>query len=445
MRRLVWAALAAAWPVAAAEPTTTLVYPPWKHCYGLHRVTQTHLTVRAGFRARFDDPQGLAAVKLRAEDDTTTTRDDDELTVFGVNSGQHMLIYNTSITSIAFYGREGDGAGEFRHPQGIAADRAGHVVVADTGNQRLHVLQYAEDALHHVRFIQGDFEGKRLTQPAGVALEGGDVYVCDPEHDRILVLALDGGLRRVIAPQQGSAALLQGPTAVAVIRAGSDFNFFGAEFLAVVDSSHGRLVQLGPDGGLLAIRRCGELGRQARRFDYVAIDYHANVYVSDRSGRLHKFDRKLQTLLSIGKPGTGDYEFDEPRGLGLYRRFGQLFVAERAGAQYLWTGTDVFTPALVELEPESDGSWRGVVRYFLTEYARVQLELVDGADQLVAMLQRPRWQAPGTVTTPVRFQLPAGQKALRLRVEAVPTYSSRTYLVVRKHGAPLTLLRPGAP
>ncbi len=435
-----WALLLAAAAVpAAAEPTTTLVYPPWKHCYGMHRVTQTHLTMRAGFRARFDDPQGVAAVKLRAEDDTTTTRDDDELTVFGVNSGQNMLIYNTTLTSIAFYGHEGDGIGEFRHPLGIAADRDGHVVVADTGNDRLHLLQYAGDALHHERFLQGEFGDKRLARPTGVALEGGEIYACDPENNRILVLAPDGTLRREIAPEHDGMPLLRAPFAVAVIRARSDFNFFGADFLAVVDSSQARLLQLGPNGTLLATRRCSELGRAGQRFDYVAIDDHANVYVSDRSGRLHKFDRKLQTLLSIGKPGTGDYEFDEPRGLGLYRRFGQLFVAERAGAQYLWTGTDVFTPALVELQAEAGGSWKGVVRYFLTEYARVQLELVDAADQPVVLLQRLRWQAPGTVTTPVRFEVPPGQKSLRLRVEAVPTYSSRTYLVVRKHSAPLAV------
>ena len=106
-------------PAVAApqSPTTTLVYPPWSHCYGMHRVNQTHLTLRAGFRYKFDDPQGVAALKLAAEDDPASTpRDDDELTVFGVNSGQGLLIYNTSITAIAFYGREGTGVGRVPPP-----------------------------------------------------------------------------------------------------------------------------------------------------------------------------------------------------------------------------------------------------------------------------------------------------------------------------------------
>ena len=407
----------------------------------MHRVTQMHLTMRAGFRAKFDDPQGLAAVKMRAEDDTTTAKDDDELTVFGVNSGQDQIIYNTSLTAIAFYGTSGRGTGQFRRPTGIAADRSGLVVVADTGNDRLHVLWYADDHLEHRRFIQGDFAGARLLRPAGVALEAGEIYVCDPENHRILVLDPEGNLRRVLAPTQDGFPVLREPTAVAAIRARADFNFFGEDFVAVVDSGHTRLLQLSHEGRVLAVRRSSELGPQARRFDWVAIDYHANVYCSDRSGRLHKFDRKLHHLLSIGRPGKHDYEFDEPRGLGLYRRFGQLFVAERAGAQYLWTGTDVFTPQLLDLAVGADSTWSGEVRYFLTEYARVQLELVDASENRVVLLQTPRWQSVGPVTTTVRFRLAPPSEPLRLRVEATPTYSSRSYLTVRKLGPPLSFPR----
>lgn len=431
---------------ASEAPPTSLVYPPWGHCYGLHRVSQVHLTMRAGFRAKFDDPQGLAAVKMRAEDDSTTLKDDDELTVLGVNSGQNQIIYNTSLTAIAFYGEAGNGPGQFRAPTGIAADRDGNVVVADTGNDRLHVLRYADDRLQHVRCIAGALAGGRLVAPRGVALEASEIYVADAGNARILVLALDGSVRRVLAPtHEDGHALLVRPTAVAAIRARADFNFFGEDFVAVVDSGNARLLQLSHDGRLLASRRIGDLGQQARHFDYVAIDYHANVYCSDRSGRLHKFDRKLRPLLTFGKPGKGDYEFDEPRGIGLYRRFGQVFVAERAGAQYLWTGTDVFTPTLVELAPRADSTWSGVVRYFLTEYARVQLQLVDAAEQPLLELQSPRWQSVGMVTTPVSFRLPPGTTAARLRIEAVPTYSSRSYLTVRKLGPPLRFQHAASP
>ena len=431
---------------AAADPaaTTTLVYPPWKHCYGLHRVTQTHLTLRAGFKHRFDNPQGLAALKLAAEDDTTTTRDDDELTVFGVNSGQHMLIYNTSLTAIAFYGREGSGTGEFRDPHGVAAATNGDVVVSDTGNDRLHVLRYAGDALRPVRIIRGDYAGRPLRRPLGVALEGGEVYVCDPDNARVLVLGLDGSLRRELRPLQDGAPFLSEPFAVAALRHDAPFNYFGDDVVVVSDSANARLVQMRPDGTVLAVRRLPDAGPLARRFDWLALDYHANLYVSDRSGRLHKFDRRLQYLLSVGRPGRGEYEFDEPRGLGLYRRFGQIFVAERQGAQYLWTGTDVFSPMLSDIR-KLDDVWQGRVRFFLTEYARVEMELVDVDGAVHASVQPPRWTPPGPVQRDVRFTATPGTREVRLRIRAAPTYSSRKYLQVERLSPPVRLPAQDAP
>jgi len=432
--------LATGLPVAAQPPTTTLVYPPWSHCYGLHRVNQTHLTLRAGFRYRFDDPQGLAALKLDAEDDPKNPRDDDELTVFGVNSGQHMLIYNTSLTSIAFYGRHGDGVGEFERPHGVAADRAGHVVVADTGNRRLHVLQYAGDKLTHVRFVAGGAAGRPLGEATGVALEGGEIYACAPAEPRILVFDLEGNLRRELCPTRAGEPLLHEPFAIDVIRADSEHNFFGDDFVAVTDSAHSRLWRLDPESGQpQAVRRVRDLGRGQAEFYDVAIDYHANVYASDRGGRLHKFDRGLVPLLTIGKPGTGDYEFDEPRGIGLYRRFGQMFVAERAGAQYLWIGTDVFTPSVVAIEREAGGTFAATLRFFLTEQSRVGFDLVDATGLPLADIQAPAWTPPGTVERRLRFSAPAGVARVAVRVTAVPTYSARKVLRVEKRTPPFGL------
>lgn len=427
---------------AAATSGTTFVYPPWSHCYGLHRVNQTHLTMRAGFRYKFDDPQGLVALKLAAEDDPASRHDDDELTVFGVNSGQDFLIYNTSITAVAFYGTRGDGVGQFNHPCGIAAQRDGAVVVADTGNDRLHVLQYADDRLQHVRFLGGSFNGRRLHRPAGVALEGGAVYVCDPENDRILVLDLEGNFSRELRPEHDGVPVLHRPFAVAVIRPNQDANYFGEDFVVVTDSSRHRLLQLDRRGDVLAVRRSTDLSQRDGGFDWVAIDYHANVYCSDRGGKLHKFDRSLRPLLSFGRAGGGDYEFDQPRGLGLYRRFGQLFVAERRGAQYLWLGTDVFTPTLGDLTPIGPGRWSAVARFFLTEYSQVSLALVDATGRELVSLQPSSWTPPGAIVRPVQFEWAAASGPVRLEVDATPTYSARKVVHVEKYSQPLRVAAP---
>ncbi|MFH1865729.1 MAG: hypothetical protein ABIK85_07585, partial [Candidatus Eisenbacteria bacterium] len=115
---------------AGVDAGTTLVYPPFGHCLGMHRATSLHLFLYLGTRTRFNEPAGLAAVKLDALDDPSTHSDDDELTVFGLNSGECEIIFNTSLVSVATYGECGSGRGQFRNPLGIAADSRGNVFVA---------------------------------------------------------------------------------------------------------------------------------------------------------------------------------------------------------------------------------------------------------------------------------------------------------------------------
>jgi hypothetical protein len=119
-----------------------------------------------------------------------------------------------------------------------------------------------------------------------------------------------------------------------------------------------------------------------------------------------------------------------------------MFVAEREGAQYLWIGTDVFTPSVSQLEREADGTYRATVRFFLTEYARVGLDLVDESGAVRGGVQPPTWMPPGAIERRVRFVVPEGAGKLQLRVEAVPTYSARKVLRVEKRTPPLALDTP---
>jgi len=97
----------------------TLVYPIFLRTWGMQRATQNHARLLLGRRARFDDPQGIAVTVLDARDDPDDERDDDEITVYGVNSGRGEIIYNTGLSTLATYGRSGDGIGEFHDPHGI--------------------------------------------------------------------------------------------------------------------------------------------------------------------------------------------------------------------------------------------------------------------------------------------------------------------------------------
>ncbi len=62
---------------------------------GIYRAGQEQLNMLLGGMISFDDPQGLAAV-LPDEWDTPDPGDDDELAVYGINSGSGHIIYNAS-------------------------------------------------------------------------------------------------------------------------------------------------------------------------------------------------------------------------------------------------------------------------------------------------------------------------------------------------------------
>ena len=100
--------------------TETLVFPPYRHSYGIRKARQSHLTMFLP-GVRFDEPAGIAAAKMEARDEAGTDLDDDEVVVYGVNSGKHQIIYNTSMRSLAVYGQKGSIQGCFRNPKGLQA------------------------------------------------------------------------------------------------------------------------------------------------------------------------------------------------------------------------------------------------------------------------------------------------------------------------------------
>src|SRR5688572_5896822 len=188
---LLWASLVCAAPAAAQSPEleigdqpahTTLVYPPFAHTLGIHRARPSHLALFLGDRTRFDEPQGLAAVKFASDDDPDARGDDFQLTLFGVNSGRGEVLYNSSMQTLAIYGRKGDGRDELDRPHGIAATVDGRVYVADTGNRRVVRLRWDPDA-RALSWV-GSWDA-----PAPFDVEGdtrGDLWVSDREANAVL-------------------------------------------------------------------------------------------------------------------------------------------------------------------------------------------------------------------------------------------------------------------
>lgn len=431
MRGLAATVLALALVGAAARADaeydpSMLIYPPFRHCLGLHKVTRFHLFVYLGTRTRFNEPGAVAAVKLDSENDPRTASDDDELTVFGVNTGECEIIYNTSLTSADVYGECGTGPGQFRDPLGIAAEENGNVFVADTGNDRVVQLSYRDDRLAFVRSFggTGSGTGRQFRSPSDVAVgASGTLYIADTGNDRVVLLTRAGDPVLSFAgdPEEGLA--LDGPTALAVVESAEEWTAVERDLIVVVDRGGARLVQFSRDGRALAVAEAARLPHGSARFNRIAIDFYGNVYATDTArSQVHKFDRSLGYVASFGRQGTGRMELDEPRGITIWRRFGQVFVTERAGAQYFWIGTEVR-----ELEAAGDAAAEAIsASYLLTETSRVTIELVDERGEVVRTLLRNRRRAIGRNTE--RLDAATIRPGLyTLRVTAAPTYSSVSY------------------
>lgn len=364
---------------------TSLVFPTRMHI-PIRKATKFHLFLYVQNRVKVRDPQGIAVTRLDSWEDPNTEKDDDELTIYGVNSGQNVIIFNSSMTSISMYGLNERGEQQLDRPHGITATRQGIVYVADTGKDRVVKLYNPGNTL---RFRKSLLQG-RLRRPRDVATtEDGALYVADTGNDRLLRV-LNDTLHSVIAgPDRLSA-----PAGVAAISADDRWSFWKEAFVVVIDCNGQRLQKFDPGGELLAGITAREFGYPDAELQYAAIDYYSNIWVTDKRHHcVHKFDRSLRYLDSFGRRGTGDKEFIEPRGIDIYRRFGQVLIAEKEAAQYYWIGTDVKN---LRTTVDENGLLR--IDYFLTERSYVTLEIEDERGLVVATPLKEVIRPPGDNT-----------------------------------------------
>jgi DNA-binding beta-propeller fold protein YncE len=341
---LLWCALFAALlnaraPLFSQQDTgipTTLVFPPYLHSYGIQRATQAKLFMLLPFKTKFANPQGLAVTKMTARDDTTTEHDDDEVTVYGVNSGRGEIIYNTSMYGLALWGRRGSGREEMKNPKGVACDEQGNVYICDTGNNRIVRLFNPKKKVVFVKHLGRPF----LKTPTHITLGGkGNLYVSDTDNHRILILDKEGRIRREI--KEIDKRPLSCPLGLAVNLKNEQWHYFHRNYLFFLNDSGKTLVRLDLDNGRVSAVDPGKLIEQHCTHDFMAADFYGNLYLTDiKRGTIDKFDIHLNYLVSFGAAGTGDREFVEPRGICIWKRYGQTFIAEKAGAQYYWVGTD---------------------------------------------------------------------------------------------------------
>jgi hypothetical protein len=416
---------------------TTLVFPPFKHTLGFHKAKEIHLKIFLGHERSFDRPTGIAAVKLKSRDDPNKKSDDDELTIYGLNSGKGEIIYNTSMYSAAVYGKKGSGKGEFLAPRDIAADTEGNVFVADTGNDRIvHLIHDTKkNALEEVAVLPTIFEDIPLHDPSGVTLDcTGTLYIADRRNDRIVCTDYGGKLKQVLGKIQPEHSL-RSPVAIAVTDERERWSFYKKDYLFVIDSDGQRLLKLSHMGRLIAARWAKDLPCKKAKFVDVALDFYSNVYVTDSDNCcIYKFDRNLDFVTTFGRCGTKDKEFVKPWGITIWKRFGQLFVTEEKGAQYYWIGVD-FKEVSVFESRYPDGTTYTKINVHLTEPAFLTVRIENEKKEIVwdefkdEKCNRFQNIIPWKRTDGTGKAVPPG--TYTIIVEARATYSSKKYFSIQ--------------
>lgn len=217
----------------------------------------------------------------------------------------------------------------FATPSAVAVAADGTMYVADTGNHAIRrvapdgrVVTVAGTGAPG--FVDGPGPRAALDGPIGVALDGrGRIVVADTYNDRIRVIETDGSVRTLAGGDQpglvdgpGADARFDMPCGVAVDAAGR---------ILVADSGNGVIRQIAPDGVVSTLATAG-VGLE--RPMAVAVERDGAIVVADESGAVVRVGADGQaTLLAGGRAGFANGEGEDAR----FRRPSGIAVSSAGG------------------------------------------------------------------------------------------------------------------
>ena len=211
-----------------------------------------------------------------------------------------------------------DRAGNFTWPRGVAVSASCHIVIADSGNDRVQIFD--EDGTHVSVFgSRGDRNGE-FECIAGVAVtEAQDIIVSDRSNHRIQIFGWDGQFKKCFGRKGQGSSQLSDPWGVTCDR----------QNIYVCDKHNHRLQIYRHDGS--HVRSVGKRGSRDGQFVdpcYVALFRENDLIVSDSGNdRLQVFSRHGVHKKTIGCAGSGLGQFKHPLGVAIDQN-GFIIVAD---------------------------------------------------------------------------------------------------------------------
>ena len=229
----------------------------------------------------------------------------------------HVLVADTDNNRVQVFGPDGAAAGPLqgaqgcglKHPCGVCVDAAGRVAVADTGRHR--VLVFGADGSLELSIGSEGGGPAQLRQPVAVAAHpDGGLAVADSGSHRVLLFDRAGALASSLGGEGSAEGLLRSPLGVAVGAAGG---------VVVCDSGNHRVQAFRRDGSVAL--RFGSHGRGPGQLVWpygVAVDGAGNVVVADRwNHRVQVFCPQGTVLACFGSKGSMLGQFRSPCGVAV--------------------------------------------------------------------------------------------------------------------------------
>jgi DNA-binding beta-propeller fold protein YncE len=353
------------------------------------------------------------------------------------------LVFGEPGQSLRAYDGAGQPLGALASPHGMAVDEANRVYVADTGNDRVVVLQASTEFDEMV--LTPVFEIRGLSSPYDVAFSDGGtpfapaddrLYVADTGKNRVVAFTLgaDGPRMSSTLGDLGSGpGRFAGPLAIAVGRnAGAN-----TRDIYVADAHTQRIVQLRDETG--GLRWGSEIHHDATVVTSLATDHWGNVYAAaPNQGRVRKFSPDLKAVADLRET------LDRPRGFHVPfvtvrdHRAGTVTRSGRpnglsvdswgdASGMRLWDlGVDVQSLAVV-------GGEAPAATFMLTDQANVTLDVSEAASGRAVAHRSVGVMPAGSHSIALGDEDMRGSGDLVLRLSAASSYPDGKTVAAQAH------------
>jgi sugar lactone lactonase YvrE len=211
--------------------------------------------------------------------------------------------------------------GSLSHPEGVAAEGTGAIMVADSGNGRLLRYRFEPDlGLTNTSVIKIP----QLNYPTKIQLDrSGDLFVLDRKPPRIVRLSADGRFRGYVTPTGAAPPV---PKSFALHDSGT---------LYILDAVEPRVLIVGTDG---TVRSQIDITGPTEFLTDVAVDDMGRVLILDGvAGTIYAVDRGSQALAPLARSLKQFTRFPTALTTDDRRR---IYLSDRNGGRIIVLGQD---------------------------------------------------------------------------------------------------------